>query len=127
VQVACSIWHCGASSGTDSSGYENGWVVYLDSEPYDFQPNSSDEILQVVIPDKRAGLTIHGNTNVASQIAFSPMGNTIGTPSGLGNGTLVLCDSRGWSDAGRHARVVVLSRTGRIRTVPGDQSTASSC
>lgn len=115
---------CNPAQG--DQGYESGWIVYADPPPGDDQPNQPEDVLQVVDLKLPEGFSIHGNSHVASQVGFTALGTALGT-NGVGNGTIVLCDRRGWADNGKYARVVVISTPGRIRTVTGDASSVKSC
>lgn len=126
----CKLGNPGAALPQCSNGpqgYEQGWIIYADPSPQDFQPNQIEDVLHVSDGEADINFSIRGNSNVAQQIAFAATGITVGTPNGLGNGTIVLCDARGWADKGRYARVVIISTPGRIRVLTGDASTVTSC
>jgi type IV fimbrial biogenesis protein FimT len=93
---------CGAGSG-----WEEGWIVF-----HDQNGDSTWDAGEAIIKVNQAlsgDITIRGNANIATLLAFAPSGAL----AGVNNGTLVICDSRGY---GANARQIVASATGRLRS-----------
>jgi type IV fimbrial biogenesis protein FimT len=107
---------------TAHDGYEDGWIVFKDDDG-NWQPDQATDILRRQTPDTVSSITIRGQRggNNSAHIAFTPLGFSAGT-----TGTLVVCDARGWSDGGRHARAIVVGAQGRIKTVAGNTPGVSS-
>ena len=103
---------CRSSNGTScasSGGWEQGWIVFTDSDN-DATVDVGETILRV--NDALAGdNTLRGNTNVSSYISYVGNGYTMLTNGGLQNGTIALCDDRGFSSG----RAIIINTTGRAR------------
>jgi Tfp pilus assembly protein FimT len=119
---SANIPNCG-----DGNGYESGWIVFQDADGNN-QPDSKADVLRVTssIPN---GVTIRGNTNLASAIVFNSMGS-IGTyATKQTNGTVVYCDNRGFDSTGGSARVITIALGGRASSMASNDSrvTVTSC
>lgn len=110
---------CRSTNGTtctdDITGvWENGWIVFVDRNQNNIL--DSGEIIKVQGSlTQNFTLRASGST-LTKWIGYLPNGvsvgnNVDGTATGLGTGTLNLCDSRGIDQA----RFIVISSTGRVR------------
>jgi type IV fimbrial biogenesis protein FimT len=97
-------------SCTGSGGWEQGWIVFVDSNN-NAQVNDGEDILQVQSA-LDGGNTLRGSTNVANYISYVAGGTTKLTSGGFQAGTFALCDDRG---SGVNAQTIKISVTGRSR------------
>lgn len=98
---------CPSPDGTEcvrDNRWESGWIVFLDPDE-NWQPDRAADILRVTRPETELTIDTGGRTRVR----FHPDGSAAGT-----NLTFAVC---GTPDA-EHARAVVVSNTGRVRTEP---------
>ena len=98
-----------SSSGADceDGGYEKGWIVFTD--PNNNAEFDTGETIIRIYEKLPEGMTLTGNTNVATYISYDGSGvSRLKESEAFQAGTLTLCK------AGK-ARQVVLSRTGRLR------------
>jgi type IV fimbrial biogenesis protein FimT len=105
---------------TTAGGWERGWVVFVDAD------NSggidpSETVLRLA-EAFRDGFTLRGNGNVKNRVKFQGNGYAAGS-----NGQLVFCDGRikVFDKDKAKARVLIISNTGRLRTVRGNDSDVS--
>lgn len=107
---------------TDSDGWEQGRIMFVDAN--ENGQRDSGEVLLRASEGSAGGSTLRGNTNVQKRVAYVGTGRVAGS-----NGQLIFCDGRitDFTADKSKARVVVISTTGRIRTVSGDASTLTSC
>lgn len=96
------------------SGWESGWIIFTDP----VNPGFIDPAEQILkVRERVPVMTMRGNTNVANRISY----NAFGTATGIGgspstNGTVTLCDERGYSSGSVvHARNIRISIGGRTR------------
>lgn len=117
-----------AICNTNTGGWEQGWLVFSDQGTTG-TIDGSDQILRRTSPQPPR-LTIRGNAFVRNRISFLSSG--VVEPN---NGSVILCDDR-ITDFGAapsalksKVRVVVISTTGRMRIIKGDDSavTVTSC
>ena len=96
--------------------WESGWIMFWD-EDGDGTVDAGDELIRV-----REGLdgqsTLRGNNNASRRITINQNGFT------GNNGTLILCDQRGF---GEDANALVISTIGRIRVADANTTTETSC
>ncbi|MBA2408604.1 MAG: GspH/FimT family pseudopilin [Gammaproteobacteria bacterium] len=92
-----------ASACNNAANWEAGWIVFSDLNG-DGVVDAGDEVLRVY-PALDSGYTFNGNNNVTNRVTYNRRG--MGT-----NGTLVMCDDRGF---GEHARAIGIARTGRAQ------------
>ena len=105
---------------TDEGDWSQGWLVFADpndNASYDAS-NEGETLLRVHQGLAGDDTTLTGNTPLRNAISYLATGFT-----NL-NGTLVLCDGRGFND---YAKAIVIYRTGRPTTVPASESSATSC
>jgi type IV fimbrial biogenesis protein FimT len=113
---AASIPQCDSQSQPPAhDGYEDGWIVFEDTDG-NKQPGAASDVLRRFAPASRGSLSIRGNSKVRNRIEFAAQGMATAY-----NGTVVVCDRRGWSDGGHHARLIVIGFSGRIRSIAGDE------
>jgi type IV fimbrial biogenesis protein FimT len=109
-----------SSSCAAAGGWEQGWIVFTDSAAL---PRGTVDAGEEVLKAARAlttGLTLRGNANVASHVSFLASGFA----DANANGTIILCDSRviNFASDRAKARAIVISNTGRMRVLPGDDA-----
>lgn len=113
---------------TNTGGWEQGWLVFSDQSTTG-TIDGSDQILRRT-SSQLARMTIRGNYFVRNRISFLSSG--VVEPN---NGSVILCDDR-ITDFGAapsalkgKVRVVVISNTGRMRILKGNDSavTVTSC
>jgi type IV fimbrial biogenesis protein FimT len=100
----------GATCGDAGVQWNEGWIIFSNvSGATADAVDAGDEIIRIYegLP---TGVTVTGLGPIAPFLAFRPTG-TSGTPIQNLNGTLVLCDDNGLSDA----RGVIVSNSGRPR------------
>lgn len=105
---------CKSDSGvqcTTSQGFEQGWIVFQDHN-VNATVDGNEAIIQVFSGEQLDGLVMTGNRPVASYVSYTPMGNTELTSGAFQAGTLTFC-------ATPEARRLIISRSGRVRVVPG--------
>lgn len=120
-----------STCATDSGNWNQGWLIFTDRQtpgavdgPGVGVTCASDDVScrDVILKKHEAltsGFTLVGNTNVVNRITFSALG--MGT-----NGTLTVCDSRGFGSGSRiYARQIVIGTGGRYRSVT--PTTTGSC
>lgn len=94
-----------------SQGYEQGWIIFVDNDN-DATLDTGESLLQVFDRPSRLGVTLQGNANLTDYILFTPEGFTRTTAGVFQVGTLTVCKNS-------KARQIIISSTGRIRTVDG--------
>ena len=102
-----------ASSCANSNGWEQGWIVFVDTGNYGTR-EAGEEILRSQGTPHNT-LTISGNNNVADYISFVPSGQAKMASGAFQSGTLKICDDR----TGNIGRELVLIGSGRLRLVRG--------
>lgn len=96
---------CASSDGSTCTGsWADGWIVVVDSNQNNVVDSTDKLVLVREAPS--SGISITGNTNVASSIAYMPTGRL----RAFGNGTITIAVS-GY-DAKKQ---IVISSTGRPR------------
>jgi type IV fimbrial biogenesis protein FimT len=105
-------------SCTTAGGWEQGWVIFLDDD--DDKAFDAGETILRLADEFGDNITLRGNNPVKDRISFE--GTGIAT-----NGSLIFCDTRieTFEDDKAKARVVIISKSGRIRTVKGNDSSSS--
>lgn len=110
-RVVMCISESGASCAA-SGAWNMGWLVF-----HDTNNNAAWDTGETVILVRQAfpaGLSLEGNMWVSKYISYTPSGTTRMISGVLQVGTLTLCNK---SDASGAARQVIISSTGRPRTV----------
>jgi type IV fimbrial biogenesis protein FimT len=113
---------CKSSTGDvciTSGGWEQGWIVFHDANN-NAALDAGEALLlrQEVI---RHPIRIEGNAPVQSYVSYTPMGRTSFTSGAFQAGTFTVCQE---SASQVDARQIVISRTGRPRTV---RTTVAHC
>jgi type IV fimbrial biogenesis protein FimT len=100
-----------------ADGWEQGWMVFIDPD----NSNSPETILHTSMASGGT-ITIRGNSHVSERISFISSGM-----SRNNNGQIIFCDDRirAFSTDRAKARVIVISTTGRIRTISSDDRSVS--
>jgi type IV fimbrial biogenesis protein FimT len=112
------------TSCTTAGGWEQGWIVFADPN----NPGTVDagETILRIGEGFNGSLTLRGNNNVDDRIFYSNTGFVVGS-----NGTLIFCDDRikSFGTDKSKARAVIVSNTGRVRVVKGDDASVkvNSC
>ncbi|WP_455366421.1 GspH/FimT family pseudopilin [Kaarinaea lacus] len=115
-----------ASTCTSNDGWEQGWVVFVD-ENGDGQRQTTpteEEILRV--QNKLSGIeSINGQTQIADVISYAENGFIQPVGGGaFSKSALIVCDSRNF---GSHAKALIISATGSIRSTSATESELTSC
>lgn len=112
------------ASCTDSGGWEQGRIMFVDANRPPNGQRDTGEILLRASQPFADGSTLRGNNNVQNRVTYIGTGRVAGS-----NGSLIFCDARitNFSTDKSKARVIVISPTGRIRTETGEGSTLTSC
>jgi type IV fimbrial biogenesis protein FimT len=117
---------CASSNATSCGGnWEDGWLIFAEhhgSQNATVNTDAGDEILQV--QQALSGTsTLRGDTAIASYISYVGTGFTQLTDGSSQAGTMVLCDSRGFS----HGKAIVITATGQAVIMDAVDSSAVSC
>jgi type IV fimbrial biogenesis protein FimT len=116
IERAASVTACKSATGTACNGadWEDGWIVFTDKNADGAVDGGDGDTLLHRWAGLSDALTLRGNANVSSRVTFDALGST------GNNGTLTVCDTRDESGDShareRHAKAVVISSVGRIRT-----------
>lgn len=106
---------CPSATGTscaDGGDWHQGWVVFHDANNNaQLNPGETVVLSRQALP---AGFSLTGNEHVSKYISYTPSGATKLISGAFQAGTLTLCNESGAPGA---ARQVVISSTGRPRTV----------
>lgn len=105
VKRSAQVSICVSSDAANCTGgnWEDGWIVYVDSDGDDAFNSASEEIL-------RANQALDGNntltpTGYANQVTYDNRGYVTAT------GSFLLCDDR----SGDFGKTISISNTGRVR------------
>jgi type IV fimbrial biogenesis protein FimT len=97
----------------DGSGWEVGWILYID-ENQDGDISEGEVIIRSEGPPGN-GITVRGNRPVADYVSYTSLGHARMLSGALQMGTLVVCKP------GQNALQVVLANSGRARVQPTSQ------
>lgn len=100
------------SSCATSGDWHQGWMVFHDAD--NNAKRDEDEALIQVRPPLPAGISVSGNDPVARYVSYAPTGATRLVSGAFQAGRLTLC---GKLTSAKAARQIVISSTGRARTV----------
>ena len=103
-----------ASCDTSGTGWQQGWIVFTDTNDNADYDSATETLLRVHGP-LPGQLSVSGNSNVANYISYVAAGQSRLTSGAFQAGTLSLCDDR----TGNIGNNLVLSVTGRIHTDTG--------
>ena len=109
---------CASSDGmacAGSGGWHQGWLVFHDAN--NNAARDDGEALIQSRPALPAGIRLTGNQFVANYISYAPNGGTKLVGGFLQAGTLTVCRE---AESPAHARRLVISTTGRGRTIKLD-------
>lgn len=109
-----------ACNNTGADGYEDGWVIFTD--PDGNGASAGGDVLRRGALEKVANVTLRGSANVANHIRFSSLGALVAFDTSNNGGQIVVCDQRGWKDSGAHAQVIDLATSGRVKSIPGNDT-----
>jgi type IV fimbrial biogenesis protein FimT len=110
-----------SNCNTSSTGWEQGWIVFIDSDA-DETRDSSETIL-LTSEGMSAGTTLRGatGTDVNNFVSYRSSGKTT-FPLAGGVVALILCDSRNDNSV---TKAITVAPTGRVSTVPVNSSSLS--
>jgi len=123
VKRSSRITVCKSANNTScatTGGWQQGWIVFIDADN-DATVDAGEEVLRAHGPIE-SGNTLVGTANVVNYISFISTGFSLLIDGSAQNGTVVMCDSRGF---GTDARAIVLSASGAVRTAPANDATVS--
>lgn len=112
-----------AISCTTKGNWAQGWILFADAND-DGIFNNQETLLRVHQAISSNSLSLTGNRNVQHYISYVSSGFSRRSSGAVQNGTLILCDSRGF---GKHSRAIVINNTGRLSNIPAPQSSATNC
>lgn len=106
------------SSCTETGEWEKGWIIFSDA---DEDGVVGDGPVIKSVSAFSGTLTVRGNSTVENSISYKSSGKSSEA------GSFIFCDERihNFSEDKSKARVVIVSTTGRIRTVKGDDGTVT--
>jgi type IV fimbrial biogenesis protein FimT len=97
----------------DGSGWELGWIVYVD-ENQDGEISAGETVIRIEGPPGN-GITVRGNRPVSDYVSYTSLGHARMLSGALQMGTFVVCKP------GQDALQVVLANSGRARVQPAGQ------
>lgn len=107
----------GANCGAGGANWTNGWIVFFDSDGDGVVDNANQDTVLRVYPELGNNLTLDGNNTFTNRITYRSKGFAP-------NGTLVMCDDRGYGD---DARAIVIARTGRAQSMKATDASSDAC
>ena len=126
MRTASRVTVCPGTSGSGCAGsaWENGWVAFIDTPPFNAALDTGETVISV-------SAALDGNNTLRSAvfstfISFRHDGGSANI-SGAGQaGSFALCDSRGF---GNDARAIVITVAGRIKVLEANAtgSGVSNC
>jgi type IV fimbrial biogenesis protein FimT len=102
---------------TTAGGWEQGWIVFSDSDRNALVDSASDILLHHEALN--ASITFRGTSNIANALTYTPINNT----SLVSLATMTLCDDRGFTSG----RGIIVSITGNGSLIETNQTGLSSC
>lgn len=97
----------------DGSGWELGWILYVD-ENQDGEISAGETVIRTEGPPGN-GITVRGNRPVSDYVSYTSLGHARMLSGALQMGTFVVCKP------GQDALQVVLANSGRARVQPTGQ------
>lgn len=97
----------------DGSGWELGWILYVD-ENQDGEISAGEKVIRIEGPPGH-GITVRGNRPVSDYVSYTSLGHARMLSGALQMGTFVVCKP------GQDAIEVVLANSGRARVQPTAQ------
>jgi len=101
---------------TVSDGWEQGWIVFVDSNGNGTRQAPGEILLRTQNP-LPGNIVIDGQTDVENIISYAGTGfaqRIGGAAIDAGQSTLILCDPRAYGD---YARAITISATGGVRSM----------
>ena len=111
-----------ASGGCSSTLWEDGWVVFVDTNNDSVLDEEETRLEIHVALD--GDNTLRGTTDVRDYVSFDYDGRAQKVNGDPQSGTFILCDQRGFGD---HARAIDVIATGRSRNLIATDSSQNSC
>lgn len=105
----------GEQCADDGSGWELGWILFID-ENQDGEISAGETVIRTLGPPGN-GITVRGNRPVADYVSYTSLGHARMLSGALQMGTFVVCKP------GQDALQVVLANSGRARV----QTTRQRC
>lgn len=110
---------------TNSGDWQQGWIVFVDANDNGQRETATEELVRA--RNSVSGeTTIAGQSDVENYISYAGTGFAqlvTGSMLDSTNSTLVFCDSRKFGD---HARAIIISTTGSVRSAPATDSSVSA-
>jgi len=103
---------------TSTTGWEQGWIVFVDSDADNTHDGGEDILLTSEGLAAGNSLTGDSGSNVKNFVSYKPSGKTTFPVNG-GEVELILCDSRN-NDA--VTKAISVAPTGRVSTIPATAS-----
>ena len=97
----------------DGSGWEQGWILYVD-ENQDGEISAGETVIRIE-GSPGNGITVRGNQPVSDYVSYTSLGHARMLSGALQMGTFVVCKP------GQDALQVVLANSGRARVQPTAQ------
>lgn len=103
---------CKSSDGaacTGTGNWEQGWLVFVDSDNDATYDNGTETLLRVQ-DNIKGNVTMAGNANVSTYVSYVSSGRSQLIDGAFQAGTIKICDDR----TGNVGRQIVISNTGRM-------------
>lgn len=109
----------------NSGDWQQGWIVFVDSNDNGQRETATEELVRA--RNAVSGeATISGQSDVENYVSYAGTGFAqliTGSMLDSNNSTLVFCDKREFGD---HARAIIISTTGSVRSAPATDSSVSA-
>lgn len=121
VRVAVCKSADASTCDTSTTGWEQGWIVFMDTDADDTR--DTGETILLTSPGLASGSTLTGDSgsDVKNYISYRPSGKTTFPVNG-GEVELILCDERNDDSV---SKAISVSPTGRVSTIPATSSSLS--
>ncbi|WP_455201820.1 GspH/FimT family pseudopilin [Kaarinaea lacus] len=114
-----------ADTCSNSGDWQQGWIVFVDSNDNGQRDAATEELIRAH-KEVSGETTIAGQSDVANYISYAGTGFAqliTGSMLDSTNSTLIFCDTRKFGD---HARAIIISTTGSVRSAPATDSSVSA-
>ena len=119
MRTASRVTVCPGTSGSGCAGsaWENGWVAFIDTPPFNAALDTGETVISV-------SAALDGNNTLRSAvfstyISFRHDGLVVDMPGAGPPWSFALCDSRGFGD---DARAIVIAVTGRSKVLKATEA-----
>ena len=133
TDTTCSASNQGTGAcGCSGSNWENGWLMYVDTNGDGALNTSGDELLGVQAPlANNASLRRNGAAAVNGRVGFNGRGNLVGTPVTfalcIGDDTAVTTDDTKVLSRARFVTVALTGRAAVREKLDSETATAAAC